>query len=66
MTRKEAIAIQKRWGAPGYSCGLPLVHEFGSWARTNPAWWAALVKADAEVTRLKRVAALRVETGRDF
>ena len=51
MTRQQAKEIMKRWNAPGYS--FDHGHEFGSFARDNPRWWAALVKADAEVRRLR-------------
>lgn len=50
MTRKEAIKIMKRWDAPGYA--FDDGHEFGELVKAGPRWWAALVRADAEVQHL--------------
>lgn len=51
MTRTEAIEIMERWDAPGYAFDNQR-HEYGSFNKDNPKWWAALVRADAEVQRL--------------
>ena len=55
MTRQQAIEIMERWGAPGYA--FDNGHEFGSFAPDNPKWWAALVRADAEVERFRKLIA---------
>lgn len=52
MTRQQAIEIMKRWDAPGYS--FDNGHEFSSFAKDNPKWWAALVRAHQEVERLSQ------------